>query len=60
MTSNGRRTVLGAYERQLDVEVRHPTFGYRITHRKVTDLQARILGAVLVGDMPEYIPMTTR
>jgi CRISPR-associated protein Cas1 len=60
LTPNGRRTVLRAYERRLDLEVRHPTFGYRISYRRVLDLQARMLGAVLTGELPEYIPMTTR
>jgi CRISPR-associated protein Cas1 len=60
LTTNGRHTVLRAYERRLDTEIRHPVFGYRISYRRVLDLQARILAAVLVGELPEYIPMTTR
>ena len=28
---DGRRTVLRAYERRVDTEFTHPTFGYRIT-----------------------------
>ncbi len=60
LTPPGRRTVLRAYERRLDVEVRHPVFGYRISYRRVLDLQARMLGAVLVGELPDYVPMTTR
>ncbi len=60
LTPAGRRTVLQAYERRLDVEVRHPTFGYRISYRRVLDVQARILAAVLIGELLEYIPMTTR
>jgi CRISPR-associated protein Cas1 len=60
LTPDGRRTVLRAYERRLDSQIRHPTFGYRISYRRVLDLQARMLGAVLVGELPEYIPMTTR
>jgi CRISPR-associated protein Cas1 len=60
LTADGRRTVLRAYERRLDTEIRHPLFGYRISYRRVIDLQARLLAAVLVGELPEYIPMTTR
>ena len=60
LTAAGRRTVLRAYERRLDTEIRHPVFGYRITYRRVLDVQARLLAAVIVGELPEYRAMVTR
>ncbi|MGH3856079.1 MAG: CRISPR-associated endonuclease Cas1 [Pseudonocardiaceae bacterium] len=60
LTADGRRTVLRAYERRLDTEIRHPVFGYQISYRRVLDVQARLLAAVMVGEIPEYIPMVTR
>lgn len=60
LTPDGRRTVLKAYERRLDTQIRHPLFGYRISYRRVLDVQARLLAAVLVGELPEYLPMVTR
>lgn len=60
LTPDGRRTVLAAYERRLDTQVTHPVFGYRISYRRVLDVQTRILAAVLVGELPDYIPMLTR
>ncbi|GDY31827.1 CRISPR-associated endonuclease Cas4g/Cas1g [Gandjariella thermophila] len=60
LTPDGRRTVLRAYERRLDTEIRHPLFGYKISYRRVLDLQARLLAAVLVGEIPQYTPMVTR
>ncbi|MFF0147012.1 CRISPR-associated protein Cas1 [Amycolatopsis sulphurea] len=60
LTANGRRTVLRAYERRLDTEIQHPLFGYRISYRRVMDLQARLLSGALVGEIPEYKPMITR
>jgi CRISPR-associated protein Cas1 len=60
LTANGRRTVLRAYERRLETKIRHPVFGYQISYRRVLDVQARILAAVLVGEIPEYQPMVTR
>lgn len=60
LTSDGRRTVLRAYERRLDTQIRHPVFGYQISYRRVLDVQARLLGAVLIGEIPEYTPMVTR
>jgi CRISPR-associated protein Cas1 len=60
LTSDARRTVLRAYERRLDAEVKHPVFGYRISYRRVLDLQARLLAATMVGEIPVYPPMVTR
>ncbi len=60
LTPDGRRTVLKAYERRLDTDIRHPVFKYRISYRRVLDVQARLLAAVLIGEIPEYIPMVTR
>lgn len=60
LTTDGRRTVLKAYERRLDTEIQHPVFGYRISYRRVLDVQVRLLAAVLIGAIPEYIPMVTR
>lgn len=60
LTHGGRRTVLRAYERRLDTEIQHPVFGYRISYRRVLDVQARLLAAVLIGEVPQYMPMVTR
>jgi CRISPR-associated protein Cas1 len=60
LTPNGRRSVLRAYERRLATEIKHPVFGYRISYRRVLDVQARLLAAYLVGEVPEYVPMVTR
>jgi len=60
LTQQGRKAVIAAYERRLDVQVRHPTFGYQISYRRVMDVQARLLAAVMVGEIPTYTPMTTR
>jgi len=60
LTDAGRRTVLRAYERRLDTEIRHPLFQYRITYRRVLEVQARLLGAHLLGEVPTYTAFTTR
>lgn len=60
LTGDGRRTVTRAFERRLDAEVTHPRFGYRITYRRVLEVQARLLGATLLGEIPEYPPFVTR
>jgi len=60
LTDDGRRQILRAYERRLDSEVTHPTFGYRIKYRRVMEVQARLLAANVVREVPEYIAFTTR
>ena len=60
LTQEGRRAVLAAYERRLDTEVQHPTFGYRLPYRRVLEVQARVLAACVLGEVPEYVPMVTR
>jgi CRISP-associated protein Cas1 len=60
LTAEGRKAFLRAYERRLDSEVTHPVFKYRITYRRVLEVQARLLGAVLLGEIDDYVPFQTR
>jgi len=56
----GRRAVIAAYERRMNQTVTHPLFGYVVSYRRVVELQARLLRAVLMGEVPEYRAFTTR
>jgi CRISP-associated protein Cas1 len=60
LTTDGRRKVLAAYERRITTEVTHPTFGYKITYRRAVEVQARMLAAVIVGELETYRGMVTR
>jgi CRISPR-associated protein Cas1 len=60
LTTDGQRKIIRAYERRLDATIVHPVFKYRVTYRRVLDVQARILAAVIVGELDEYVPMITR
>jgi CRISPR-associated protein Cas1 len=60
LTQGGRKAFLQAYERRLDTEVIHPIFKYRVTYRRILETQARLLGAVLLGEIPEYTAIRTR
>ncbi len=44
----------------MSTELRHPLFRYRASYRRTLEIQARLLAAVLVGDVPAYRPLTTR
>jgi len=60
LTKEGRKAVLAAYERRLEVELTHPWFGYKATYRRLMELQARILAAYVLGEVPEYAALVTR
>jgi CRISPR-associated protein Cas1 len=60
LTQDGRRAVLGAYERRLETQVRHPLFGYRVSYRRLLEVQPRLLAAFLMGETDRYQPFGTR
>lgn len=55
-----RQRFIRAYERRLDALVTHPVFGYRISYRRVLEVQARLFGRLLTGEISEYPGFRTR
>ncbi|HET7306188.1 MAG TPA: CRISPR-associated endonuclease Cas1 [Gammaproteobacteria bacterium] len=60
LTPEGRKRFIGAFERRMSQEITHPLFGYRLSYRRLFELQARLLARNLLGDILEYPPFTTR
>ncbi|HJK91573.1 MAG TPA: CRISPR-associated endonuclease Cas1 [Polyangiaceae bacterium LLY-WYZ-15_(1-7)] len=60
LTARGRRKLIGAYERRMSQTITHPTFGYRISYRRILEVQARLLGRHLLGELDEYPSFRTR
>lgn len=60
LTREGRHAVIDAYERRLEVELRHPWFGYTVSYRRLLEVQTRILGAYVLGEVPRYEAVATR
>ncbi len=60
LTSGGRAKFIKAYERRMDQLVTHPVFGYRITYRRVLEVQARLLARFLMGEIESYPMFLTR
>ncbi len=60
LTPEGRTRFLEAYERRMSQEITHPVFGYRISYRRVLEVQGRLLGRYLQGEIAEYPSFTTR
>lgn len=57
---HARKRLIGAYERRLAQEVTHPVFGYAISYRRVLEVQARLVGRLLLGEIAEYPCFRTR
>jgi len=57
---SGRARFLEAYERRMDEEITHPIFGYRLSYRRVLDVQARLLARHLAGEINRYPGFQTR
>jgi CRISPR-associated endonuclease Cas1 len=49
-----RRAFIAAYERRLEQEVTHPVFGYRVSMRRLLEVQARLLARYLDGEISDY------
>jgi CRISPR-associated protein Cas1 len=60
LTPDGRKRFIAAFERRLSHEITHPLFGYRLSYRRLLELQARLLGRFLLGELDEYPNFTTR
>jgi len=60
LTEAGRRSVIAAFERRMDQEITHPIFGYKISYRRVLEVQARLLSRVVMGELPAYPGFCTR
>lgn len=60
LTPDGRKRFLGTIERRLNQEITHPLFGYRVSYRRVLELQGRLLGRHLQGELDQLPGFTTR
>jgi CRISPR-associated protein Cas1 len=60
LTAAGRKAFFRAYELRMDSLVTHPLFEYRVSYRRLLEIQARLLARVLQGEIGEYPVFTTR
>lgn len=54
LTAAARKRLIMAFERRMDQLVTHPVFDYRISYRRVLEVQARLLSRMLLGELPRY------
>jgi CRISPR-associated protein Cas1 len=60
LTQNGRKAFFRAYELRMDTLVTHPLFEYRVSYRRLLEIQARLLARVFDGEIAEYPVFVTR
>lgn len=56
----GRKRFIASFERRLAQEVTHPIFQYRVSYRRLLEVQARLLARHLHGELAEYPNFTPR
>jgi CRISPR-associated protein Cas1 len=60
LNDRGRKIFWEAWFRRLDTEVSHPEFGYKMSYRRMFDVQARQLWRYVRGEAAGYYGFTTR
>lgn len=60
LTPGGRKGFLRAYELRMDTLVTHPLFDYRVSYRRLLEIQSRLLARVLDGEIGDYPVFVTR
>lgn len=60
LNEQGRKIVIGAYQRRKQEEVQHPLLKSKVPFGLVPQLQARLLARFLRGDTPSYVPFVVR
>ncbi|MEQ1828171.1 MAG: CRISPR-associated endonuclease Cas1 [Pirellula sp.] len=60
LTPNGRKSFFRAYEQRMDQLVTHPLFDYRVSYRRMLEIQTRLLARCLTGEIWDYPTFVTR
>ncbi|MBR5195352.1 MAG: CRISPR-associated endonuclease Cas1 [Akkermansia sp.] len=60
LNDSGRRQFWRAWTRRLDTEITHPTFGYKMSYRRMMEVQMRQLWRFCRGESKTFYGFTTR
>lgn len=60
LTPEGRKAFYRAYEQRMDTLVTHPLFDYRVSYRRLLEIQARLLARYMEGEIGHYPVFVTR
>jgi len=56
LKEEARKRLFDAYEKKKRESIQHPRFGYRLPYFRHMEMQIRLLGKVLLGEIPRYLP----
>lgn len=54
LSSPARKRLIVAFERRMDQLVTHPVFDYRVSYRRVLEVQARLLSRLMLREITAY------
>jgi CRISPR-associated endonuclease Cas1/CRISPR-associated protein Cas4 len=60
LSERGRKAFIATFERRMTQEATHPLFGYSAQYRQIVELQCRLLGRHLHGEIERYPNFVTR
>jgi CRISPR-associated protein Cas1 len=60
LSPSGRKAFYRAYEMRMDSLVTHSLFEYRVSYRRLLEIQARLLARYFEGEIAEYPVFMTR
>ena len=60
LSQKGRAGFFRAYELRMDNLVTHPAFEYRVSYRRLLEIQTRLLARVIEGELTDYPAFVTR
>jgi len=60
LSPDGRKRFIAGIERRMSQEITHPIFGYKVSYRRLIEMQARLLGRHLLGEIADYPNLVTR
>jgi CRISPR-associated protein Cas1 len=60
LSAGGRKGFFHAYELRMDTMVTHPIFDYRVSYRRLLEVQARLFARFLEGEIGRYPVFVTR
>lgn len=60
LTTAGRKAFFRAYEQRMDQLVTHPMFDYRVSYRRLLEIQTHLLARVVTGELTTYPVFVTR
>ena len=60
LTPQGRRGFFRAYELRMDTLVTHPLFNYRVSYRRLLEIQTRLLAKLIDHEIADYPVFVTK